>query len=243
MGVLGLAIESTRGDERGANIGAFLAVGRSMFSALPRLVDGLTVALEDWQDLGLDWLRWETADVPDSKAVSVRPEDYPIAYFTVRALELLVDGNETIRLGGRASWITGIVAGRLDGWAGFATVGELGPTLEQRKTMLLRALGHSVALNEQAEEDDIIAKPLDAGRIEKFVADLYFDRIDAATIEFVFARAGRAWWVDPAESTTPLERGIANHLTYKAPFTDTPNWAELDPREFAIALEQDLVDC
>lgn len=122
MAALGLALVRHRSGALAHDIQPYLDVGRRMHDRLPVLADDLRMGLEFRDYIGQEWLQWETEGIVDFETVSVRPEDYLFAFFSVRALELVTEESSPIRLGEWASWARDQIAEALDAWTPYTKV-------------------------------------------------------------------------------------------------------------------------
>ncbi len=245
MAVLGLALTRHRTGALSVQLEPYLAVGRRLHSELEPLSRDLEVGLDSREYIGQEWLQWETEGVVDFETVSVQPEDYLLAFFALRGVELVTDDQPTIRLGRWAGWVSRQIERSLDSWLVYARPPESDllsreDELLRKAALLRRGLGSAVVASERDEEREIATRPIDEGRKHEFVADLYAARIEAATIEVIFDEAGSLRYVVSNSAVAPEKRGIGPRLPFKAPFTSTPGWMPYNARDFGTPLGEDV---
>ena len=135
------------------------------------------------------WSDWEMEGARSLEARRMRPEQYPLTFFSVRLLELARDPMPVLDLDGRAQQV-------LD-W--FETNGEAlerhvhlesGTSIEERRELALGALRAAVQQDEVAAEEEMIDRELSEERIAAFTADVYEAAFSNNAVERLFAHAG-----------------------------------------------------
>ena len=243
MGLAGRAIDLADSG-RIADPTPYLSVGRSMFSRTDQLANDISPALRRDDRLGFSlWSQWDM-EGPAGEVRSISPEKYPLAFFTVRLMDLTRDTMPVLNLWGSArqvaAWFTSN-AERLEGHV----LEQAEMTMEQRRALAADALKAAERTDEIAEDYQTIGRELSPDRVSDFVADVYATAFTENPVDLVFQRNGAFLHLsgDPAEG--PTERGFY-HLEPKAFLTDHPENARtyyepLDGTEWGRGLSEDVL--
>ena len=174
------------------------------------------------------WSDWEMEGAGNLEVRTVRPERYPLTYFTVRLLEIAREPMPALDLSGSAQ--------RVLDW--FETnVEELerqvhlepdtsveepreGPVqlgreaiLQERRELALGALRAAVLRDEVAADEEVIARELSEERIAAFTADVYAAAFSNNAVERLFARAGAFEYLSSAADSGLEERGASQYVS------------------------------
>ena len=191
IAVMGLAGRAALLAESGAipDMRPFLDVARVEYDRVDRLADDLAGALVDEDRRGFSiWSEWEMEGVPSGEARSIRPDRYPLTFFSVRLLELAVDST-ALDLHGQASRVFRWFTENVDAVDRHA---QLGPeaSLQVQREFALEALSAAVRIDEVSAAEEMIRRDLSADRIAAFTADVYAVAFSDNAIERLFDRAG-----------------------------------------------------
>ena len=193
---------------RFSDANAYLDIGREQYTSINTLARDTSQALmrEDGSGWPL-WSEWEREKAVPGEAYSVNAEQYPLAFFGIRLMELLTEPSTTLDLKGRATRIRDWFAANGERLKGFVRT-EQAPTLEQRATSeadpILQAgptvderhefatetIRLAVIRDGTAEEYDIIQRELSEERVSAFIGQVRATARGSNPIEESFRKAG-----------------------------------------------------
>ena len=113
---------------------AYLDIGREEYTSINKLTGDISQAVTREEGSGWSlWSDWEREKAVPGEAYSVNAEQYPLAFFSIRLMELLSEPSTTLDLHRRATQIRDRFAANSDGLKGFVQT-EQGPRLEPGAT-------------------------------------------------------------------------------------------------------------
>ena len=212
---------------------AYLDIGREQYTSINTLARDTSQALtrEDGSGWPL-WSEWEREKAVPGEAYSVNAEQYPLAFFGIRLMELLSEPSTTLDLHGRATLIRDWFAANSERLKGFVRT-EQAPTLEQgatteadptlqaeptvneRHEFATEAIRLAVIRDGIAEEHDIIQRELSEERVFAFISQVRATPQGSNPIEESFRKAGAFLFLPNGGEQLPEERGW-NRLEPKA---------------------------
>lgn len=231
--------------ERIADADRYMEVARREHGSLRQLADDLAQALsrEDRQGYSL-WSDWEMEGAASLEVRAVRPERYPLIFFSLRLLELAGDSAPTLNLRGRAQQVRDWFTANVDSIEGRAQVGGVGD-IQRRRDFVLEALDAAVRGDELAADEEMIQRTISDDRVAAFTTGVYSSVFSANTIEQLFTEAGAAHYLPADAQDGPEVRGTRDFVS-KGFLADEPDdasmhWAQLDGEEHGPAAESDLL--
>ena len=203
---------------------AYLDVVRTVHSNPQRLAKDIGQALVFEKSLEEEaslWFEWETRGTPSLVVQTVTPERYPLAFFSMRLLELARDPMPPLDLHGKAPKLRDWISEDVGQVARFV---RLSPeeSLEEQRQRARAAISAAARRHKDAADTDIIGRPLSAERVSKFVADVYERIVSNSVTERLFADAGAYLYLAHGDAAAPRMRGLPGFLV-KAAFTDQPS--------------------
>ena len=173
------------------------------------------------------WGDWELEGSRNERTVRpVHPQRYPLAFFSVRLLELAGGPPPELDLRGEAQRVLGWFtenASRLERHVR-AEPGANDASMESRRERAHAALREAVRRDEAARDEEDARRPLSVERVSEFASGVYASAFTLNTVERLFARAGAARYVPVDAAGDPEMRGFFKRLVPKGPFTDDPAW-------------------
>lgn len=173
------------------------------------------------------WGDWELEGSRNERMMwPVHPQRYPLAFFSVRLLELAGGPLPELDLRGEAQRVLGWFtenASRLERHVR-ADPGANDASMESRRERAFAALREAVRRDETARDEEDARRPLSAERVSEFASGVYASAFTVNTVERLFARAGAARYVPADAAGDPEMRGFFKRLVPKGPFTDDPAW-------------------
>ena len=221
IGLMGLAGRAALIDQAGRinNVDTYLDIARDQYPTTEQLAGDIAQALIPHGPLQTQlWSEWEMEAVPPWEMVYVQAEQYPLAFFTIRLMELLTSQEGTLNLHGKA--------GQVLGW--FSNNSErvqhlvhLDPetTLEKRRDSAVEALRLAVLLDQADEEYDIIRRQLSPERVSAFIESVRTAATQNNVVEQVFQTSGAFLSLPSGTASCPAERGW-NRLEPKGYFAE-----------------------
>ena len=245
MGLAGRAVRLAA-EGRLADPEPYLAAARSECGDPDRLAGDTAHALAlDMRDT-FSWGRWEWEGAANGTVRPVDPQWYPLAFFSVRLLELAGGPPPELDLRGKAKDVLGWFtenAGSLERHVR-AKPGANGASMESRRERAFAALREAVRRDEAARDEEDARRPLSEDRVSEFASGVYASAFTLNTVERLFARAGAARYVSADAAGEPELHGF-KRLVPKGPFTDDPAWIPGTPaqtaREYGAALADDAL--
>ena len=217
-----------------ADAAPYLAAARRESVRPGQLADDVARALvsEERRASSL-WSTWEMEGAGDGEPRAVHPDRYPLAFFSLRLLELASERLPNLDLRGSAQrvlrWFTEN-SGRLERHV----LVDADTSMEERRELAFAALRAAVLRDEVAADEDIIRRELSADRIAAFTADVYASASAANTIERIFAAEGAFLYMAHDAAAAPGLRGT-NQLEPRGFLAEAPE----DARTHYAALEGD----
>lgn len=195
---------------------------RQKLARLSDLTDPIAHVLDDREERQSLWMTWETEHQPEMEASFIMPERYILTYFAVRALELLASDSAPLMLKGNAKRVREFIEGQLESVRPYILL-EPEQRFDDQADTLANMLRESEAEDERSDDEDMASSPLDPVKMATYIADVYAARRDASALETVFADADAFKLVTLPDDADPQPRGFSR-LTFRAPFTDRPDW-------------------
>ena len=227
-----------------ANASPYLNVIRRAAGQLERMADDLASAFvrDNYQRFFM-WHEWETERAEEYQPISIFPQQYPLAFFTLRLLELSSDKIPTINRRGKAKQVLDWFNGNSD-WVENLVPAELGVTSEQRRNSASEGLRTAVHGDEVAEDYEIIGRNLSTERVATFKSDVYWEAISMNPMLRLFQRADSYKFISSDSDDRPEERGF-RRLSGKAYFTESTEdaqiyYAQPDGKQWGRALSNDM---
>ena len=199
----------------------YINAARGEYQSTEALTRDIARALdrEEGQRMSL-WSQWEMEGAHPGQVYSINSEQYPLAFFSVRLMELTPEANATLDLNGFAT--------RARDW--FVNNSHLvetlvileqgldptqNPTIEERRQFTLESLNLAIRRDEISEEYDIAHRRLSTNRVEAFVQGVRTAAIRSNPIEEIFRAAGTFVQLGRESEDKPVEKGF-NTLVPKA---------------------------
>ena len=168
------------------------------------------------------WLEWELEGAENERTMRpAHPQRYPLAFFSLRLLELAGEPLPDLDLHGEAQRVLGWFtenAKSLERHVRAGPEADMGTRRERARD----ALQAAVRRDEAAGDEDDISHPLSENAVAAFTADVYAAAYKANAVERLFARAGAARYVPADSADAPGERGFFRSLVPIVLFTDDP---------------------
>ena len=99
---------------------AYLDIGREEYTSINKLTGDISQAVTREERSGWSlWSDWEREKAVPGEAYRVNEEQYPLAFFSIRLMELLSEPSTTLDLHRRATQIRDWFAANSDGLKGF----------------------------------------------------------------------------------------------------------------------------
>lgn len=231
--LLGLAGRAINLAESGriADANPYLNVSRGAYTLPGLLSEDISQALTRDERLGFSlWSDWEM-EGSHGEAITISSEQYPLAFFTVRLMELLTDRIPELDLRGSAEQVSGWFAAHSERLEKYVSE-DPNMTRTQRRELAAEALQAAIRRDEVAEDYEILGRELSADRVSAFQADVYAAAFAGNSVEQLFERAGAFLYLSADAGGSPEERGFFE-LQPKAFLTDSPDGA----RNFYVPLE------
>ena len=223
MGLGGRAISLFRSNKI-TDANPYLAIARGVFDRVELMAGDLPKALERGRGPGFSpWHDWDIEDGEPNRTISMSPEKYPLAFFSLRLIELSSESMPDFDLQGRAKQAFEWFNRNLQ-WVARLIHFELDPTLEQRQAFSIEALRSAVRRDEISEDYEIIGRILSVDRVLAFTSDVYAAAFTPNSVERLFEEAGAFLYLASGAESAPRERG-ARELLPKGSLTDTPEGA------------------
>ena len=222
----------------------YLNVVRPATGQIENMAADLTSALaHDDSSRSFMWNEWEMERAEPHQAISIFPEKYPLAFFTLRLLELSSETIPTIDLRGRAKQVLDWFNDNSH-WVNDYSYSEIGLSSEQRINNGAAALRSAVQRDDVAEDYDIIKRNLSTERISNFKSEIHSEAISLNPVLRVFQLAGRYRFLSSDSDDLPEERGLAQ-LLGKAYFTESTEgsliyYAQPDGKQLGRAISDDM---
>ncbi len=199
----------------------YINVARETCTRLEQLADDTAVALlhasENRQRFSL-WHEWEMQGLERWQARGISVEQYPLAFFSVRLMELVSEQSPTLNLRGRAKQTL----------AWFSSNGERLESLvhrsdqvdDNRRELAINALEAAVQRDEIEEDYRIIRLDLSPNRVPEFISGVYAEAFARNYVERLFEQANAFQYLSGDADEAPKERLITNQLFGKGFFVD-----------------------
>ena len=174
------------------------------------------------------WSDWEMEGAGNLEVRTVRPERYPLTYFTVRLLEIAREPMPALDLSGSAQQVLDWFEANIEGLERHV---ELGPDtsiadvheepvpldpktdIADRRELALGALQAAVLRDEMAADEEMARRELSEERIAAFTADVYAAAFSNNAVERLFSRAGAFEYLARAADGELEERGASQYVS------------------------------
>lgn len=190
----------------------YLDVPRAATHDLRRLADDVGKALSGERDLRSSvWLEWEREGARNLQMRSVKPEQYPLAFFALRLLDLVTDDTPPLNLHGHARQVFGWFeqnSGRIARYV----AADPDRDMEERRRLVTAALTDAVRADEVAQDQAIISWQLSEERVSAFTAGVYAGTFSNAGIEEWFRRTGAFRYLPAEAENGPAPRWMSELL-------------------------------
>lgn len=200
----------------------YLDVARGAFGRSDRLAaDTAQAHLRADEVRNSQWSDWEWEGAEPGKAQMMNPERYPLAFLSVRLMELSSENMPAINLRGNAKRVLGWFeanSGRLQAYANLEPA-----VVNERIDLAKNALQNAIRLDEVTEDYRIIESELSAERISGFKSGIYASAFASNAVEQHFGDAGAFVYLTIDSPLGPEEWG----------------YHELEPKGFLAALPAD----
>ena len=222
MGLAGRALRRAA-EGRLADPEPYLDAARGVYGEADRLADDAACAIAHGMEDTFSWRGWELEGIENEMAMRpVYPQRYPLAFFSLRLLELAGEPLPEIDLRGEAQraldWFTEN-AESLEPYVRAGPDADMGT----RREAALDALRAAAYLDEAARDEDAIRRPLGGDAVATFTADVYAAAYTTNAADRLFADAGAARRVPVGAEGAPGERTFSLRAP-KGPFTNDPAW-------------------
>ena len=204
---------------------AYLDIGREEYTSTDRLSKDISQALtrEEGSRWSL-WSDWESEKAVPGEAYSVNAEQYPLAFFGIRLMELLPEPSSTLDPERKATQIRDWFAANGDHLKGFVRT-ERAPTLQpgasseadptvdagttrdERQQFATETIRLAAIRDDRAEEHDIGQRELSAERVTAFTDQIRAAALGSNPIEESFRKAGAFLLLPTDGDDLPEERG------------------------------------
>ena len=242
MGLAGRAV-FLADSGRIADAAPYLDAARGEFGRLGLLADDLERALasEDRRGFSL-WSTWEMEGADDFETRAVNPDRYPLAFFSMRLLELATDQSADLDMGGNAQRVLNWFTQNSERLAQHVR-GDAEASWAVRSELVLDVLRAAVHRDDVAADEEIIRLDLSPDRIAAFTADVYATAFAANTIESLFAAAGAMLYLPHDTPDAPGLRRL-HELEHKgflaeAPENSRTHFSELRGDDWGRAVAHD----
>ena len=165
------------------------------------------------------WSEWEMQDQTPGQAYTSYPEQYPLAFFAVRLMELASDSMPALNLRGNANQILDWFLAHSERLEHYV---EENPnlTVEQRRELATKVLQEAVLNDEIEEEREVIGRGINSNRVATFTSQIREIALSTNSIEHLFQEAGTFTQLYEDDAEAPEERGYYELLP-KSPFMDS----------------------
>ena len=218
--------------------GPYVGPARDAYENLGQLAGDIPQILAGAERGQSLWSEWEMEGARSLQVRRVRPEQYPLTFFSVRLLELAVDPMPVLDLGGSAQRVLEWFEANIDRLERHV---QLGPEsgFEERRELALGALRAAVNLDDVAVDEDIIRRDISKDRLCDFEAEVYASMFTANTIEQLFAHAGAFLYAPSDAADAPAVRST-HELIEKGALTDAKNWEPYRDLRCGESFEHDI---
>ncbi|MDE0475733.1 MAG: hypothetical protein OXI50_14330, partial [Gammaproteobacteria bacterium] len=194
---------------------------RDAYDDLERLAADVSQAVvyEGRESFSL-WADWEMEGARSLETRRLRPEQYPLTFFSVRLLELARDPMPVLDLRGRAQQVLDWFEENIEGLKRHV---ELDPetSFEERRELAVRELRAAVERDKIAADEEMIRRELSQERVAAFTADVYAAAFSKNAMERLFARAGAFEYLASA-ADGGLKRRCWSHYESKGLLAEEP---------------------
>ena len=166
------------------------------------------------------WREWETEYVPIGQVYSIQTEQYPLAFFAVRLMELITAQDIAIDLHGRAAQVSQWFANNIARVEQHIQA-DAGENLNERRELAEESLRSAIRRDQISEEYNIIERSLSPERVLNFTSGVRTTATGTNPIEKAFREAGAYLHLHGADKSSPVERGC-NRLAPKAHLAQEP---------------------
>ena len=206
--LMGLAGRAALVDQTGRinNSDAYLDIARQEYLFIEELANDIALAITPQGQFEAQlWFEWEMEEVPQGEASFIQAEQYPLAFFTIRLMELLTTQGETLNLHGRANQVLAWFSNNSERVQHLVHI-DPEASLEGRREFAVEALRLAVRFDEGAEEIEIIGRELSPERIRAFVEGVRTAATQNNVVEQVFRTSGTFLSLPSGTAGCPGER-------------------------------------
>ena len=201
----------------------YLDAARGGYGEADRLADDAACAIAHGMQDTFSWRGWELEGIENEMAMRpVYPQRYPLAFFSLRLLELAGEPLPEIDLRGEAQRALDWFTENAESLEPYVRAGQ-DADMETRREAALDALRAAAYLDEAARDEDVIRRPLGGDAVATFTADVYAAAYTTNAADRLFADAGAARRVPVGAEGAPGERTFSLRAP-KGPFTNNPAW-------------------
>ena len=243
MGLAGRAILVNQ-PEKISSSHAYLEIAREQYRHKSDLTRDIAEALkrENLSERTL-WREWETENVPMGQVYSIQTEQYPLAFFAVRLMELIAIDDISIDLHGRAAQVSQWFANNVTRVEQHIQA-DAGENLNERRELAEESLKYAIRRDQISEDYNIIERSLSPDRVLNFTSGVRTTATGTNPIEKAFREAGAYLHLHGADKSSPVERG-SNRLAPKAHLAQEPgsrqiSYTSLEGLPFGQELSYDV---
>lgn len=221
IGLMGLAGRAALIDQTGRinNADAYLNIARDQYPSTEQLAYDIAQAITPHGPLQTQlWSEWEMEALPPGEMGYIQAEQYPLAFFSIRLMELLTTQGGTLNLHGRANQVLGWFSSNSERVQHLVNI-DPETTLEERREFAVEALRLAVRVDEAAEDYNIINRQLSPERVSAFIEGVRSTATQNNVVEQVFQSSGAFRSLPSGTIGCPAERA-SNRLVPKGYFAE-----------------------
>ena len=190
----------------------YLEAVRREYVGAEQLAADVTRALVHREGEWSLWSEWEMEGARNLQVRTVRPDQYPLTFFSVRLLEHARDPMPVLDLGGRAQQVLDWFEANIERLQRHV---ELDPeaSFEERRELAVAALRAAVQHDEVAADEEMIRRELSTGTIAAFTADVYAAAFSSNAVERLFAQANAFLYMPSGADDGPEERAVSHFVS------------------------------
>ena len=219
---------------RVTDMSPYLDAARRAYDEPGLLTDDLAQALRRDRRSGFSqWHDWEWEGAENEGVRSIFPDQYPIAFFTIRLMELVTDPITALDLHGNAKKVLDWFTDNSERVEHNVPTGP-NPTMERRRELAMETLTAAVRNDEVNEDHEIINRALSTERVSSFISEVYAAAFATNSVERLFERSGAFLYLSSDSEGQPRDRGT-KELVPKIFLSEAPENA----RTFSFPLKGD----
>ena len=215
IALMRLAGRAALADQTGRinNANAYLEIAREQYPNTEELANDIAQAIstQDRREKQL-WSKWEMEDAPQGT------EQYPLAFFAIRLMELVTTRYGTLDLRSTATKVLEWFSSNSERMQPLVHI-DPEATVEERRNLAIEALRQAILGDKITEEYDMIQRDLSPERVSGFIEGIRTAALQVNPIEETFQRAEAFLHLPVGSDSLPEERGC-NRLEQKAFFTE-----------------------